>query len=178
MTQTLSTEKINKKIKVLLVCMGNICRSPTAEAVLTKKIQNLELVDWFEIDSAGTHRYHVGKAPDPRTIEAGESHGLDLAHLRARQLQPEDYYYYDYILLADTTNQEDSEVINPGNGTARVFKMLYFAQNITEEDVPDPYYGGPDGFKHVIELIEDGMDGFLLFLEQEGRLPETRSVSC
>lgn len=161
------------KIKVLLVCMGNICRSPTAEAVLIKKLAQLQLSDCFELDSAGTHRYHVGKAPDPRTIEAGEAHGLELAHLRARQLQPEDYYYYDYILLADTTNEEDARAIDPGNGTAQVFKMLFFAENSSEADVPDPYYGGPDGFKRVIDLIEDGMAGFINHLQRVGKLPQS-----
>lgn len=155
------SEDVKQKTKVLLVCMGNICRSPTAEAVLTRMLDEQGLSERFELDSAGTHHYHVGHPPDSRTVEQGEVHGLRLSHLRARQLQPEDYYEYDYILMADTANLDDAESINPGNGTAKVYKMLHFATEYEVADVPDPYYGGPNGFKRVIDLIEDGMAGFL-----------------
>jgi protein-tyrosine phosphatase len=128
------------------------------------------LSDHIELDSAGTHRYHVGNPPDPRTIEHGEAHGLKLSHLRGRQLQPEDYYHFDYILMADTTNLEDASPIDPGNGTAKVYKMLHFATKFDVEDVPDPYHGGPKGFTRVIDLIEDGMEGFLNHVLSEKEL--------
>ncbi len=155
-------------IRVLFVCMGNICRSPTAEGVFRRKVEEAGLEHAIEIDSAGTHSYHVGEAPDPRAREAAARRGIDLSPLRARQARPVDFERFDYILAMDRDNYRGLEYLSEqasGDGRLRLF--LEFARRFDEDEVPDPYYGGDQGFEHVLDLIEDASEGFIEHLRRE-----------
>ncbi len=141
-------------IKVLFVCLGNICRSPTADGVFRKLVADAGLQDLIEIDSAGTAAWHIGKSPDPRTQEAAASRGYDLSELRARQAVVEDFYEYDHILAMDLSNLENLQQIQPADATARLGLFLDYAPQLGIKEVPDPYYGGADGFEQVLDLVE------------------------
>lgn len=142
------------RIKVLFVCLGNICRSPTADGVFRKLVADAGLQDLIEIDSAGTAAWHIGKAPDPRTQEAAASRGYDLSKLRARQAVAEDFYEYDHILAMDQSNLENLQQIRPADASARLGLFLDYAPDLGIKEVPDPYYGGADGFEQVLDLVE------------------------
>ncbi len=159
-----------KKTAILFVCLGNICRSPIAEAVMRSKVEAKGAADIIEIDSAGTASWHVGKAPDARMIEAGTGRGYDLKPLRARQVKPADFYEFDYILAMDEENLDDLMAMAPENPRARLSLYLDFAAGVRETEVPDPYYGGEDGFVHVIDLVENAADGFLKKLEDTSEI--------
>ena len=158
-------------ISVLFVCLGNICRSPTAEAVFRKRLQDEpSLLAQLEVDSAGTAAYHVGEAPDPRSQRVGARFGYDLSVLRARAVIPEDFDRFDYILAMDSSNLQNLQAIEPENYQGHLGLFLDFA-GCAQTDVPDPYYGqGDSGFVHVIELIEQANDGFISHLKAQGRL--------
>ncbi len=141
-------------IKVLFVCLGNICRSPTADGVFRKLVADAGLQDLIEIDSAGTAAWHIGKSPDPRTQEAAASRGYDLSELRARQAVVGDFYEYDHILAMDLSNLENLQQIQPADATARLGLFLDYAPQLGIKEVPDPYYGGADGFEQVLDLVE------------------------
>lgn len=147
--------------KVLFVCMGNICRSPTAEAVFRHLVHQQELSHRFEIDSAGTHDYHVGYPPDHRMQKAALARGYDLSKLKARQVDPVDFEYYDYILAMDNHNMDCLLDIKVDNKIAKVELFLNYAVDQDDKEVPDPYYGGEEGFEHVMTLIEYASQGFL-----------------
>lgn len=149
------------KISVLFVCLGNICRSPTAEAVFRAKLEQRNLPFEVEIDSAGTASWHVGKPPDRRMINAGSERGYDLSPLRARQVKAEDFGRYDYILAMDQENLKHLRSLRPEGSKTEPQLFLDYATGIDEAEVPDPYYGGENGFFHVIELIENASDGLL-----------------
>lgn len=149
------------KTKILFVCMGNICRSPSAEGVFRKRVQEKGLEDHFEIDSAGTHGYHVGSAPDKRSVQCALSRDIDIRDLKARRLTLEDGDEYDYILVMDQTNLEDAREILPRKPKAVVKKLLEYGHGLKETDVPDPYYGGANGFEHVLDLLENACAGLL-----------------
>ncbi|PXX50682.1 low molecular weight protein-tyrosine-phosphatase [Aquitalea magnusonii] len=139
---------------VLMVCMGNICRSPTAEGVLRAHVQQAGLDELVTVDSAGTHAYHIGEAPDPRSCKAALQRGYDLSAQRARQVTAADFQRFDLILAADRANMAALRALCPPGSKARLdFMLAPLAQQPTLE-VPDPYYGGPGGFDRVLDLIE------------------------
>jgi protein-tyrosine phosphatase len=146
---------------VLFVCTGNICRSPTAEGVFRKLAADAGLARSFAIDSAGTHSYHVGAAPDIRSIEAAERRGYDLAASRARKLSKEDFARFDLLLAMDDDHYLILDRLRPAGARAQVQRMLEFGSDRTQLEVPDPYYGGPQGFERVLDLIEDAARGLL-----------------
>ncbi|MFO1407269.1 MAG: low molecular weight protein-tyrosine-phosphatase [Steroidobacteraceae bacterium] len=147
--------------RVLFVCMGNICRSPTAEGVFRKLVAERAAHLELEIDSAGTHGYHVGDPPDPRSIEAAARRGVDLTPLRARKVGARDFERFDLILAMDRLNRETLIDRCPPEYHSRVRLFLEFAPGIDEQDVPDPYYGGPAGFEQVLDLVEEACVGLL-----------------
>jgi len=148
------------KLAVLFVCMGNICRSPTAEAVFRAKVAEAGLSDRVEVDSAGTHAYHVGDPPDPRSVNAAAARGYDLTDLRGRQLSTYDAERFDYVLVMDRGNLNRARSIC-GGFAENVRLLMDFAPGRREREVPDPYTGGPEGFEYVLDLIEDACRGLL-----------------
>lgn len=150
-----------KDIAVLFVCMGNICRSPTAEGVFRDRVAKAGLSERIRIDSAGTHPYHVGNPPDPRAAAAALRRGVDLSAIRARQLDMGDFYVFQRILVMDADNHAQVLEQRPPDGTASVGYFLDFAPYLNIREVPDPYYGGPRGFDRVLDLIEEAAEGLL-----------------
>jgi protein-tyrosine phosphatase len=149
--------------KVLFVCMGNICRSPTAEAVFRKLVQQTSQENDWQIDSAGTHAYHVGEKPDQRSRQAARQRAYNLEGIRARQVHADDFFKFDWILAADKQNLHALQSIQPPNGRAQLALMQDFASKPEwrGSDVPDPYYGGVSGFDDVLNRLEDACQGFL-----------------
>ncbi|MEQ1637871.1 MAG: low molecular weight protein-tyrosine-phosphatase [Methylococcales bacterium] len=156
-----------QKIKVLFVCMGNICRSPTAEGVFTRLVSEQRLQAFFEIDSAGTHAYHVGSAPDLRAQKAASERGLDLSKQRARKVMPDDFEMFDYILVMDDDNYALLMQDCPLELQHKVQYFLSYEPSLTIREVPDPYYGGQYGFERVLDLCESAALGFLNVLKSE-----------
>jgi protein-tyrosine phosphatase len=154
-------------MKVLFVCLGNICRSPTAEGVFRHKVRAAGLEDRIEIDSAGTGDWHVGKAPDARTRAAALRRGYDLSGLRARQVSVADFSRYDLVLAMDNANLRDLKRLRGSSGQAELDLFLR-RYELELDEVPDPYYGGEDGFEQVLDLVERACDGLLT--EVKGRL--------
>jgi protein-tyrosine phosphatase len=148
-------------MKILFVCMGNICRSPTAEGVFRAHVRRHAPGLDIEIDSAGTHAYHVGEPPDPRTIAAATRRGIDLTGLRARQVHDEDFERFDLILAMDRLNHVTLLDRSPPEHHERIRKLLEFAGKTAPVDVPDPYYGGAKGFDDVLDLVESAAKGLL-----------------
>ena len=147
--------------KVLFVCMGNICRSPTAEGVFRHMVQALALDSKIVADSAGTHDYHVGDAPDRRAQQAAARRGYELGDLRGRQVCVEDFARFDYILAMDNHNLKILERQCPAEHKHKLRLFLEFSQNFKEREVPDPYYGGAHGFENVLDMVEDAAQGLL-----------------
>ncbi len=150
--------------RILFVCLGNICRSPAAEGVLRTRSGERALS--LYIESAGTGEWHAGNPPDGRMIKAMAGRKIDISHQRARQVELSDFYTFDYILTMDMRNYEDLLALAPPNRESDIRLFLDFAGGEIRE-TPAPYYGGPDGFETVIDLIEQGTKGFLDFLEDE-----------
>lgn len=149
------------KSSVVFVCTGNICRSPTAEGIFLKMVDDAGLSDRIVVDSAGTHGYHIGEPPDPRTQEAAARRGYDLSGLRARKFQREDFHRFDLVLAMDRDNHGIlSHLAQPSVGH-RLRMMMAYASPFREIDVPDPYYGGPDGFERVLDMLEGAAQGLL-----------------
>jgi low molecular weight protein-tyrosine phosphatase len=146
-------------VRVLFVCMGNICRSPLAQGIFENLVRREELEDEIFVDSAGTGRWHVGQPPDERALSAASLRGLDISAQRARQVRPEDCEDFDYILTMDEENYYMVSSLCRGSAVVRPF--LDFAPESPEREVPDPYYGGPDGFERVIDLVEEASEGLL-----------------
>ena len=144
-----------------MVCLGNICRSPTAEAVLRKKVHEAGLDDRVEVDSAGTADYHVDSPPDRRAVAHGEQRGLAMKHLRGRQVSRDDFDRFDFILAMDEDNLANLKRIRPPGSRAKVALLLSYAPRAGVREVPDPYYGGADGFEKVLDLVESAADGFI-----------------
>ena len=150
---------------VLFVCMGNICRSPTVEGVFRQRVAR-DLRDWtIEIDSAGTHAYHVGKPPDARARRAAERRGIDLSDLRARRVVERDFARFDLVLAMDPLNVAVLEEVCPADFHSRIRLLMEFAPAIDRDDVPDPYYGGDIGFEYVLDLAEEASTGLIAHLK-------------
>ncbi len=150
-----------EKIKVLFVCMGNICRSPTAEGVFRHLIEDMNVADRFVVDSAGTHAYHVGEPADPRAQQVAGRRGIDLSAIRARKVAPADFEEFDYILAMDSDNYHLLMTSCPPAHQHKVGLLLDYATELNETDVPDPYYGGPNGFEYVFDLVEEAAKSFI-----------------
>ncbi|MGD8559134.1 MAG: low molecular weight protein-tyrosine-phosphatase [Gammaproteobacteria bacterium] len=159
-------------VNVLFVCMGNICRSPTAEGVFTRLVEEAKLADKIGIDSAGTHAYHVGEPPDPRAQKSILSRGIDISHLRARRAVAEDFEKYDYVLAMDHANMEILHELCAPEHSEKLKLFLEYSSHPDVKEVPDPYYGGPLGFERVLDLIEDASEGLLKTILE--RYPELR----
>jgi protein-tyrosine phosphatase len=152
--------------RVLFVCMGNICRSPTAEGVFRKFLAERAPELDVQVDSAGTHGYHSGAAPDPRACRAAERRGVDLKSLRARQVRPEDFAHFELVLAMDEQNREFLLEVCPAEYRSRIRLLLEFAPHAERREVPDPYYGGSTGFEHVLDLVEEAAAGLLEHLRR------------
>lgn len=155
---------MRKKTRLLFVCMGNICRSPTAHAIMQHKVNEAGLQDLIEIDSAGTHAYHVGEKSDARSRAKAREKGVDMEYVRARKISINDYDQFDYILAMDNDNLELINYYAPDGHAAEVSRFLDFANmsgTCTQTEVPDPYYGGDEGFETVFELVNVGCDALL-----------------
>ncbi len=160
--------------RILMVCMGNICRSPTAEAVLRSLVAREAPGLALEVDSAGTHDYHVGEPPDRRSQATARAHGYELAQLRARELVPGDFSRFEYILVADRGNLRAAQAMAmamamatshaPDAPRARLQLLLDYAPGQPLREVPDPYYGGPGDFEHVVGLCEQAARGLIAHL--------------
>ena len=149
--------------KILFVCLGNICRSPAAEGIFKQKVKNRDLEQLFVVDSAGTGSWHVGNLPDQRMREAALSRGIELTS-RSRKIEENDLYEFDHILVMDNDNLEAVKSLikdhkNPVNSKIKL--ILSYSKNSQLEEVPDPYYGGQNGFDKVIDLLDDAMDGLI-----------------
>jgi protein-tyrosine phosphatase len=151
----------NQQVEILFVCMGNICRSPTAQGVFESLLSETDLANRVHTDSAGTHAYHVGEQPDRRATQAAASRGIDLTTQRARRVEVEDFTRFDYVLAMDTSNLDDLLNICPEQHRDKVRLFLEFADTNSRRDVPDPYYGGTQGFERVLDLVEEGAQGLL-----------------
>ena len=155
-----------KNVKVLFVCMGNICRSPTAQGVFERLVQSEGVAKHLVIDSAGTHAYHVGNPPDKRSQAAAKGRGLDLSGQRARQVTAADIEEFDYVLVMDHTNLYDLQDLVTESGRERVHLFMKFAERWDVDEVPDPYYGGNSGFERVLDMVEDAAAGLLMHIRR------------
>lgn len=149
------------KVGVLFVCMGNICRSPSAEGVFRAVAKRAGWTRKLRIDSAGTHDYHVGEPPDTRAIASAQRRGYDIAKLRARQLEPRDFARFHWILAMDSNNLHRLVEMRPQEFNGHVGLLLDFVPELGVREVPDPYYGGPDGFERMLDLIEPASEALL-----------------
>ncbi|HEX6705863.1 MAG TPA: low molecular weight protein-tyrosine-phosphatase [Albitalea sp.] len=151
--------------KVLMVCMGNICRSPTAEGVLRHKLREAGLDELVVVDSAGTHAYHIGEPPDHRSVKHARKRGYDLSPLRARRVSDADFAHFDLVLAMDWDNFGALEAQCPPEHRAKLRRLSEFARRHDSPVVPDPYYGSAQGFERVLDLIEDACDGLVAHLK-------------
>lgn len=151
----------NANIRVLFICMGNICRSPTAQGMFEYLLEEAQLSEHIDVDSAGTHAYHIGEKPDKRATQAAAGRGIDLSRQRARCVEAADFVRFDYVLAMDSSNLDDLLAICPQAQQNKIRLFLEFAQDLSEREVPDPYYGGEQGFERVMDLIEMGARALL-----------------
>ncbi len=140
--------------KILFVCTGNICRSPMAESVARTLAEKQGLARRFEFDSAGTQGYHAGAPPDPRAVAAAARRGYDLNRLRARQVAKQDFFYFDHVLAMDSEHLKILQRLCPPEHAQKLGLFLSYVDSPHENEVPDPYYGGPEGFEMVLTLVE------------------------
>ncbi|MES2901429.1 MAG: low molecular weight protein-tyrosine-phosphatase [Pseudomonadota bacterium] len=157
------------KKSILFVCMGNICRSPTAEGVFRARAQQAGMADALHIDSAGTHAYHVGSQPDPRSTDYAARRGYDLSVQRARQVVAADFASFDHVIAMDHDNMARLKAACPAEHQHKLGLFMHYARNSDSDVVPDPYYGEGDGFARVLDYIEDASDGLLLALRADGK---------
>ena len=152
---------INKKI--LFVCLGNICRSPAAEGIMNSIIENNDMEELIIVDSAGTIPYHRGELPDSRMRSHAKKRGYNLTH-KSRMFNPEkDFDFFDYIVVMDDQNYNNIKSLDiKGNYKNKIFKMVQFCKHYKVDEVPDPYYLGPQGFEEVLNIIEDGCSGLFI----------------
>ncbi|HEX7687003.1 MAG TPA: low molecular weight protein-tyrosine-phosphatase [Burkholderiaceae bacterium] len=152
------------RIRVLMVCLGNICRSPTAEAMLRRHVREAGLEALVEVDSAGTADYHVGSPPDRRAIAHGEGRGLAMRHLRGRQVERADFDRFDFVFAMDEDNLANLARLRPAGSRARLGLLLDLAPHAGAREVPDPYYGGAEGFERVLDLVDAACAAFVATL--------------
>lgn len=157
---------MTEKVKVLFVCLGNICRSPTAHGVFEQAVEKAGLSEQILVDSCGTGQWHIGQPPDDRTQKAALKRGYDLSYLRARRLEEEDFQRFDYILAMDQRNLEDILAMQPNDFKGKVQLMLDYGNDKKVKEVPDPYYGGNDGFEYVLDLLEQASANLLSEIQQ------------
>lgn len=143
------------KTSILFVCMGNICRSPTAEGVLQKVIDDRGLSAAVKLDSAGTHAYHIDEPPDSRAVAAALERGVRISHLKARRVTEEDFHRFDYVFAMDRDNLSILEALKPADSRAELCLLLRYSRQEPDGSVPDPYYGGAAGFERVLDLLEE-----------------------
>jgi len=158
------------RVSVCFVCLGNICRSPTAEGVMRKHLEELaqELAENLavEVDSAGTHAYHAGQPPDPRAVEAAARRGIDLSGQIARPVEQADFDRFDLILAMDEDNLAILESLRPAGSRSQLGLLLAYSRLYPVGSVPDPYYGGRNGFERVLDMLEDACSGLLQHLQK------------
>lgn len=154
-------------IKVLFVCMGNICRSPTAEGIFSHLIEQENLSHAIDVESAGTHAYHVGNPPDHRAQATALKRGIDLSKQTARRVSTSDFEYFDYILAMDEDNLLDLEQICPVEHRHKIRLFMEFAPHLNMREVPDPYYGGASGFDRVLDMVEEASEGLLKAIREK-----------
>lgn len=155
------------KISVLFVCMGNICRSPTAHGVFLDLVEKEGLSEKIEVESAGTHAYHISEPPDPRAQEAALKRDIDLSSLRARKATSEDFFKFDYIFAMDKRNYHHLLGMAPDEHEEKLKLFLDYAPQLNISEVPDPYYGGRNGFEVVLDMIVDASRGLLADLKNK-----------
>jgi protein-tyrosine phosphatase len=158
---------VKASVSVLVVCTGNICRSPTGEGVLRHLAAKRGLADRVTVRSAGTHDYHVGECPDTRTLRHAQRRGYDLSSQRAMQVSPEHFHEYDYILAMDRGHLRILRKMAPEDAKARLGMFLEASSRWQGADVPDPYYGGPEGFDLVLDMVEEAAERWLDRIEAE-----------
>ncbi|MGK2915149.1 MAG: low molecular weight protein-tyrosine-phosphatase [Porticoccaceae bacterium] len=149
------------RVEVLFVCLGNICRSPTAHGVFEALLVAEGLTERIAVDSAGTGDWHLGRPPDLRTRRAALARGYDLEHLRARQVEAADFQRFDYILAMDNANLADLRRLRPGDFRGTLDLFLNFGSGVPVIEVPDPYHGSADSFEQVLDLVENAARGLL-----------------
>ncbi len=159
-------KSIDAHASVLFVCMGNICRSPTAEGMFRKVVEERAPELRIVVDSAGTHAYHAGDPPDPRAQRAAQRRGIDLSGQRARLVDIEDFARFDLVLAMDRLNQAMLMELSPADSPDQVRLFLEFAPQLKQTNVPDPYYGGSNGFEHVLDLAEEASIGLIEHLQR------------
>ncbi|MCW9078687.1 MAG: low molecular weight phosphotyrosine protein phosphatase [Gammaproteobacteria bacterium] len=157
---------MKEMVKVLFVCMGNICRSPTAHGVFRALVEKEGLSQAVEIDSAGTHAYHVGSAPDRRAQATAQERGIDISDLVARRVEPDDFDLFDFVVAMDQDNYMSLSEICPDRHVDKIYMFMDFADHMRTREVPDPYYGGPSGFDRVFDLVEAASEGLLQEIRQ------------
>lgn len=161
--------KSEQTYRVLMVCTGNICRSPTAHGVFEKMVVDAKLQQRISVDSAGTHSYHVGEAPDTRSQKHARLRGYDLSTQRARQLTAQDFEDFDLVLMMDEANEAAARRIASPTQLQRMRRLTDYCQRFDDQEVPDPYYGGERGFEHVLDLVEDACQNLLQSIAGQAR---------
>jgi protein-tyrosine phosphatase len=158
-------------VNVLFVCMGNICRSPMAEGVFRREVAKAGLLDKVNVDSAGTHSYHIGSKPDQRAQNAANKRGVNISSLRGRQVADADFEKFDYILAMDNVNLNNLKRRAPARLHHKIRLLLSYSRRFPNLDVPDPYYGGLSGFDENLDMIEDAVQGLVkeIQLSQSGK---------
>jgi len=154
-------------VNVLFVCLGNICRSPSAEGVFRALVEREGLSEAITCDSAGTGSWHIGKPPDARATEAAAGRGYDLSGFRARQASPRDFDDFDLVIAMDRSNHANLAAMAPAGREDRLRMMMSFAPDLAIDEVPDPYYGGGDGFERVLDMLEAASGGLLDHIRAE-----------
>ena len=157
-------------VNVLFVCLGNICRSPTAHALFQAQVNQAQLEHKIKIGSAGTGGWHAGSPPDERAQKTALEHGYDMSHLQARQVTTEDFSHFDYILAMDRQNLQDLKALAPSHYKGVLGLFLTESGVEFTDEVPDPYYGGEKQFEFAIQLVKDGVDGLLERIRQEHQI--------
>lgn len=157
----------SRPVRVLFVCMGNLCRSPMAEGTFTRLVEESGLAGRIAVDSAGTHDYHVGDPPDQRARRASERRGYAIGHQRGRQVSSGDFQEFDYILAMDEVNLRVLQRLCPREHAPKLKLFMEFHADPGVREVPDPYYGGTDGFERVLDMVEEASQGLLRHLRRQ-----------